>query len=280
MALDRKAISEKLFAGSQPVADSPRQPARLGLRPTACRTTPTIRQGGRARCSTRPAGATCGSGVRHNGQGEPLSLELTTTAGNRMRELVEQVIQSQWKQARHRHPHQGNEPRARLLRRDGEPAAVHRPWRCSPGSARPRTCRGPRSTPSRSRRPPTAGPGRTIRATGTRRWTSSIDAIERELDRDKRQALCADLQRDPCRRPARAAAVLPRPSRTSGRSGSRAWCRPGTWTPARSGSSTGAPRRAESGPAQRTAHAGPAPVLRYLIHRLLEAAAVLLLCRS
>ena len=37
-------------------------------------------------------------GVRHNAKGEPLRLEIMTTAGNRTRELVQQVVQSQWKQ--------------------------------------------------------------------------------------------------------------------------------------------------------------------------------------
>ena len=35
-------------------------------------------------------------GVRYNAEGEPLSLELMTTAGNRTRELVQQVLQSNW----------------------------------------------------------------------------------------------------------------------------------------------------------------------------------------
>jgi peptide/nickel transport system substrate-binding protein len=35
--------------------------------------------------------------VRQNAAGAPLRLELMTTAGNRTRELVQQVIQSQWK---------------------------------------------------------------------------------------------------------------------------------------------------------------------------------------
>jgi peptide/nickel transport system substrate-binding protein len=37
--------------------------------------------------------------VRTNAKGEKLSLELMSTAGNRSRELVEQVLQSQWKDA-------------------------------------------------------------------------------------------------------------------------------------------------------------------------------------
>jgi len=36
-------------------------------------------------------------GVCRNAKGERLSLELSTTAGNQLRELVEQVLQNQWK---------------------------------------------------------------------------------------------------------------------------------------------------------------------------------------
>jgi len=38
-------------------------------------------------------------GIRRNEKGEPLQLEIMTTAGNKTRELVEQAMQSQWKQA-------------------------------------------------------------------------------------------------------------------------------------------------------------------------------------
>ncbi len=38
-------------------------------------------------------------GIRHDAAGATLSLELMTTAGDRTRELVEQVLQSQWKKA-------------------------------------------------------------------------------------------------------------------------------------------------------------------------------------
>ena len=37
------------------------------------------------------------NGIRYNSQGKPLRLELMTTAGNRSRELVEQVLQSYWR---------------------------------------------------------------------------------------------------------------------------------------------------------------------------------------
>ncbi len=92
--IDREAISRQLFAGRQPVAESfvspldwvftadvphyPYDPAR-------------------ARALLDAAGWR-GDGIRRNAAGERLSLELSTTAGNRIRELVEQVLQSQWRE--------------------------------------------------------------------------------------------------------------------------------------------------------------------------------------
>ena len=94
-ALDREAISEKLFAGRQPVAHSsvnpldwvyaddipkyPHDPAKAAALLDAAGWTAT------------------GKGVRRNKAGAPLTLEIMTTAGNRSRELVQQVLQSQWK---------------------------------------------------------------------------------------------------------------------------------------------------------------------------------------
>ena len=60
------------------------------------------------------------------------SLELMTTAGKRTRELVEQVLQSQWRgSARRAHQERAG---TRALRRDHERAQVHG-LRCSPGHA-------------------------------------------------------------------------------------------------------------------------------------------------
>lgn len=95
--VDRDAISRQLFAGRDPVAASfvspldwvytddvphyPYDPAK-------------------ARALLEAAGwhSDGEGGIRRNARGEKLSLELATTAGNRIRELVEQVLQSQWRQ--------------------------------------------------------------------------------------------------------------------------------------------------------------------------------------
>ncbi|NQW01549.1 MAG: peptide ABC transporter substrate-binding protein [Rhodospirillales bacterium] len=96
-AIDRKAISERLFDGRQPVAHTSvnpldwvytKQAPQYDYAPqTAARLLDeagwTVRKGG----------------IRHNAQGDKLAFEIMTTAGNRTRELVEQILQSQWKAA-------------------------------------------------------------------------------------------------------------------------------------------------------------------------------------
>lgn len=91
-AIDRSAISERLFEGKQPVADT-------FVHPLDAVHTDDVRKypfdPERARKLLDAAGWTViRKGIRHNAAGEPLRLEIMTTAGNRVRELVEQVIQS------------------------------------------------------------------------------------------------------------------------------------------------------------------------------------------
>lgn len=95
-AVDREAISKQLFAGRQPVADSfvspldwvytadvphyPYDPAK-------------------ARALLEAAGWHIeGGAIRRNAAGKKLVLELATTAGDHIRELIEQVLQSEWRQ--------------------------------------------------------------------------------------------------------------------------------------------------------------------------------------
>ena len=87
--------TERLFAGRQPVADTI-VIRSTGSIPTRSAATPSIRPRPRP-CSTRPAGARR-DGVRRNAAGEPCGIELMTTAGNRTRELIQQVAQGQWRQ--------------------------------------------------------------------------------------------------------------------------------------------------------------------------------------
>jgi peptide/nickel transport system substrate-binding protein len=94
-ALDREAISKQLFEGKQPVADSFVNP----LDWIAADDLPRYRHDAkRAAALLDEAGWNAmRGGVRHNAAGEKLSIELMTTAGNRSRETVQQVLQSQWR---------------------------------------------------------------------------------------------------------------------------------------------------------------------------------------
>ncbi len=94
-AIDRETISTQLFAGRQPTARSNVNPLDKvfaddipGLAYDPKKAAQLLRDAGWG--SMR-------NGVRVNEDGAPLSLEFMTTAGNRTRELVQQVLQSEWK---------------------------------------------------------------------------------------------------------------------------------------------------------------------------------------
>jgi len=93
--LDRETLTKTLFAGKQAVADSFVEPQDAGFTDDvpkypydAARAQQLLEEAG---WHAQPDGS------RQNADGKALSLELATTAGNSSRELVEQVLQSQWK---------------------------------------------------------------------------------------------------------------------------------------------------------------------------------------
>jgi peptide/nickel transport system substrate-binding protein len=97
---DREQISQRLFEGRQPVAHSSVNPLDWVHNPA----TPQHKHDpARARALLEEAGwrlATQGGGqdgIRRNAAGERLVLDFMTTAGNRSRELVQQVLQTQYK---------------------------------------------------------------------------------------------------------------------------------------------------------------------------------------
>ena len=94
-AIDRDAVSGQLFAGHQPVAHGQTNPLDRVYYPG----TPSYPfDPSRAAQLLDEAGwRTLKDGVRHNDKGQPLQLELMTTAGNKTRELVQQVLQADWR---------------------------------------------------------------------------------------------------------------------------------------------------------------------------------------
>ncbi|MCH7929326.1 MAG: peptide ABC transporter substrate-binding protein [Proteobacteria bacterium] len=94
-ALDRERLVAQLFGGQQPVAHSNVNPLDWVYSDEV----PTYAYDpAKAAALLDEAGwGEMRDGIRHNAAGERLTLRLMTTAGNKVRELVEQVLQSQWK---------------------------------------------------------------------------------------------------------------------------------------------------------------------------------------
>ena len=97
LAIDRKTLVERLFEGLQPVAATwvnPLHPMYDPSVPVAGFDLPAARK------LLAEAGWTPGpDGACRNAGGQRLSIEFGTTAGNRLRELQQQVLQNQWKAA-------------------------------------------------------------------------------------------------------------------------------------------------------------------------------------
>ncbi len=95
-AIDRKAITEEIYNGRDKVADSFVPPLDWMYAPDVPR---YPYDPAKAEALLDEAGWRAeGKAIRKNQAGQRLSLELATTSGNRTRELVEEVLQSQWRQ--------------------------------------------------------------------------------------------------------------------------------------------------------------------------------------
>jgi peptide/nickel transport system substrate-binding protein len=190
LGLDRDTLTKQLFEGRQPVAHGPVN--QLDWIHAA--DVPTYSHDpAKAAALLDEAGWKPGAGnLRRNAKGEALSFELMTTAGNRTRELVQQVLQSQWRklgiEIRIR-----NEP-ARVL--FGETVTKRKytgmalfAWYSAPESV-------PRTTLHGDHIPTQANnwAGQNFTGYANKEMDGLIERIEVELDRDKRKALWRRLQ--------------------------------------------------------------------------------------
>jgi peptide/nickel transport system substrate-binding protein len=189
-AIDRKAISERLFDGKQPISHgniSPLDPM-FGNEGRQYNYDPAA-----ARKLLDEAGfAAVKSGVRHNAADERLSIEITTTAGNRVRELVAQVIQSQLRQVGIDLRIKTDPPRIfseSLNRRQFTGLAMYA-WVQRPQGV-PRSTLHSKEIPSAEN----GWSGQNYPAYRNAAMDAALDAAERELDQGKRRALFADIQR-------------------------------------------------------------------------------------
>jgi peptide/nickel transport system substrate-binding protein len=190
LGLDREAISRSLFAGRQPVADSLVNPLDAGYTADVPRYRHNPAEA--AKLLEQAGWHAQGGGVRRNAHGQTLALELMSTAGNRTRELVEQVLQSQWRkigvEIRIK-----NEP-ARVL--FGETLRNRRfdmamyAWISAPENV-PRSILHSEEIP----RAENGFAGQNLAGFRNPEVDRLIDALEIELDRDKRKVLWAELQR-------------------------------------------------------------------------------------
>ncbi|MBS0558939.1 MAG: peptide ABC transporter substrate-binding protein [Proteobacteria bacterium] len=96
-ALDRQTLVNKLFEGMQPVAATWVNPLD-GMYDKSIQPLPY--DPAKAKALLAEAGWKPGDdGICRNAKGDRLSIEFGTTSGNRLRELAQQVMQSQWKAA-------------------------------------------------------------------------------------------------------------------------------------------------------------------------------------
>ena len=94
-AIDRAAISKQLFQGHQPVANGQTNPLDTVYDPNVPK---YAYDQAKAKKLLSEAGWTkLRSGIRHNAKNERLQFDLMTTAGNKSREMIQQVLQSQWR---------------------------------------------------------------------------------------------------------------------------------------------------------------------------------------
>jgi peptide/nickel transport system substrate-binding protein len=190
-SIDREALSRQLFDGRQAVAHGNVNP--LDWVHTA--DVPTyVEDLDAAGTLLDEAGWTeMRDGVRHNAAGEPLRLTYMTTAGNRTRELVQQVLQSMWERVGIDVVIQ-NEP-ARVFfgetmsRRRFTGLAMYA-WISSPENV-------PRSTLHSGEIPTEANgwAGQNYPGFQSAEMDALIDTIEITLDRDAREQLWHELQR-------------------------------------------------------------------------------------
>ncbi len=95
LGIDRETLVKQLVEGKFPVAHTWVNPLEAGYDPNV---TKYPFDANRAKALLDQAGFKPGAGgIRVNAAGQRLSMEYMTTAGNKQRELIQQVLQNQWK---------------------------------------------------------------------------------------------------------------------------------------------------------------------------------------
>jgi len=190
-AVDRETMVKRLFEGKQPVAATWVNP----LDPNFTKDTVTYPYDpAKAKALLAEAGWTPGAdGICRNAKGDRLSVEFVTTSGNRLRELQQQVLQSQWKAACIEATIH-NEPARSLfgetLKQRKYTGLVMYAW-SSPVGQSPRLTLGSDQIPTAANN---YGGSNSI-AFNNKQMDADIAQSETELDPAKQKPLWADMQR-------------------------------------------------------------------------------------
>jgi len=187
--LDRQGMSRQLFDGRQPVAHTQVNP----LDGVHAGDVPTYgHDPAKAAKLLDEAGWILKGASRRNGKGEALTVELITTAGNRSRELVSQVIQGQWRALGIDVRLKAEPPRVFFAETVTKRRFAHLAlfaWVSAPENV-------PRTTLHSSQVPSAANnwTGQNYTGYADPRMDTLLDAIEVELDKPKRVELWRQLQ--------------------------------------------------------------------------------------
>ncbi len=190
LSIDRAQIVQRLFEGRQPVANTTVNPLDWVHDPNAPSWPFDL---ARARALLEEAGWRPGpGGIRQNAAGERLTIELMTTAGNRSREQVQQVIQGMWRQAGIEARIRNEPPRVlfgETLSRRRFTGAVLFAWISAPENV-PRTTLHSAEIP----RAETNWSGQNYTGFRNAEMDALLQAIPVELDREARRGLWHRLQ--------------------------------------------------------------------------------------
>lgn len=187
--LDRQGINRQLFGGRQPVAESSVNPLD-GVHAADVPKYP--HDPAKAALLLDQAGWKLSGGTRRNAKGETLVVELITTAGNRSRELVSQVIQGQWRRLGIDVRLKAEPPRvffAETVTKRRFPHLALYAWISAPESV-PRTTLHSTQIPSAAN----AWSGQNNPGYANPEMDTLLDDIETELDTTKRKELWRRLQ--------------------------------------------------------------------------------------
>lgn len=189
-AIDRTAISEQLFAGEQPVAHNFVHFLDASYHDGIKRYEYDVELA--SQLLDQAGWTEMHEGIRHNAEGRPLMLEFGTTAGSRVRENVQQVLQSQWREVGIDIRIRNEPPRVyfgeTVRKRQFDGLAMYA-WVATPESS-PRDQLHSEQIPTEDNN----YSGSNIPGFRNAAMDALIDAVEVELIKDKRKLIWADIQ--------------------------------------------------------------------------------------